>query len=164
VLVNQAALPRAFVPQRVEVLTDPALRLQKLASAQFDPRAVAYVESHVNLPEACRGSAEIVQEIPTRLTLSLRMETAGLLVLADLWDKGWRAYLDGTPVPILRADHAVRGVVVSKESKALEFRYQPASFALGLKLTALAAAFLLGWMIVVLRNCRSTTRAKARHD
>jgi hypothetical protein len=164
VLLNPAALPRAFVPQRVEMVTDPALRLQKLASAQFDARAVAYAESPVKLPEACRGFAEILEESPTRLTVSLHMETAGLLVLADLWDKGWRAYLDGTSVPILRANHAVRGVVVSPESKTLEFRYEPASFALGLKLTALAATLLLGWKIVILRNCRSPTRAKARQD
>jgi hypothetical protein len=164
VLLNPAALPRAFVPQRVEMVTDPALRLRKLASAKFDPRAIAYVESPVNLPEACRGSAEIAEESPTRLTVSLHMQTAGLLVLADLWDKGWRAYLDGTPVPILRANHAVRGVVVSPESKTLKFRYQPASFALGLKLAALAATLLLGWMIVILRSCRSTTRARVRQD
>jgi hypothetical protein len=156
VLLNPAALPRVFVPQRVEVLTNPALRLQKLGSVQFDPRAVAYAESAVNLPGTCRGSAEIAQETPTRLTVSLHMETAGLLILADLWDKGWRAYLDGRPVPILRANHAVRGVVVSPESKILEFRYQPASFALGLKLATLAAALLLGWTIVIFRNCRST--------
>jgi hypothetical protein len=156
VLLNPSALPRVFVPQRVEVLTDPALRLEKLASAQFDPRAVAYAESPVKLPETCRGSAEIAQETSTRLKVSLHMETAGLLILADLWDKGWRAFLDGTPVPILRANHAVRGVVVSSDSKTLEFRYHPASFALGLKLATLAAALLLGWTIVIFGNYRST--------
>jgi hypothetical protein len=154
VLLNPAAVPRAFVPQRVETLTDPALRLQKLGSAQFDPRAVAYVESAIILPQACRGSAEIVQEIPTRLKLSLRMETDGLVVLADLWDKGWRAYLDGKPIRILRTNHAVRGVVVSAASKTLEFRYEPTSFALGLRLAALAALLLVAWMAALLRSCR----------
>src|SRR5262249_54781364 len=125
---------------------------QKLASAQFEPRAVAYVESPVNLPEVCRGSAEVVEEIPARLTLSLSMKTAGLVVLADLWDKGWQAYLDGKRVPVLRANHAIRGVAVLPTSKTLEFRYEPASFASGLVLAALAALLVAGWMILILRN------------
>ena len=143
VLVNQAALPRAFVPARVETVINPDERLWKLAAPQFDPRAVAYVESPVNLPDSCRGSAKIVEEIPTRVTVSVQMETPGLVVLADLWDKGWRAYLDGQSVPILRANHAVRGVVVPVGTATLEFRYEPASLAWGLRLSGFAAVVLL---------------------
>ena len=71
------------------------------------------------------------------------METAGLVVLADRWDIGWRAYLDGRPVPILQANHALRGVVVPAGTGTLEFRYQPASFAWGLRLAGAAATVLL---------------------
>ena len=67
-LINHAALPRAFIPRRVEMVTDDYERLGKLASAQFDPHAVAYVESFVSLPDECRGEAEISSEIPTRVT------------------------------------------------------------------------------------------------
>jgi hypothetical protein len=146
VLVNHAALPRVFVPQQVEVVTDDHQRLEKLMSPQFDPHTVAYLESPPGLPDSCRGKAEIVSEIPTRVTVSVQMETPGLVVLADLWDKGWKAYLNGQPVPILRADHAVRGVVVPAGATTLEFRYESASFVLGLCLSGLAAVILLGWL------------------
>ncbi len=142
-LVNSNALPRAFVPQHVETVPDKAERLAKMAAPDYDPRAVAYLETPVTLPDNCRGSAEITREIPTRVTLALRMETAGLVVLADLWDKGWRAYLNHRPVPILRADNAVRGVVVPVGNATLEFRYQPASLTWGLRAAALAAVLLL---------------------
>jgi hypothetical protein len=151
-LVNSNALPRAFVPHRVEVATDEKTRLAKLAAEAFDPREVAYVESPVALPSPCRGTAQIVDEIPTRIRVSLRMETAGLVVLADLWDKGWQAYLDGRRVPILRTDHAVRGVVVPAGNGTLEFRYAPASFAWGLRLAALAAVAVLVWLGIALRR------------
>ena len=95
------------------------------------------------------------QEIPTRVTLSVRMETPGLVVLADLWDKGWQAYLNGQRVPILRTNHAIRGVVVPAGSGTLEFRYAPASFAWGLRLSALAAVVLLVWLGIALRKHRS---------
>jgi hypothetical protein len=146
VMVNSNALPRAFVPQRVETVAEGKARLEKLASPQFDPRAVAYVEEPVKLPGLCQGSAEIVEEIPTRIVVSVRMETPGLLVLADLWDKGWQAYFNGQRAPILRTNHAIRGVLVPAGSGTIEFRYAPASFAWGLRLAGLAALVLLGWL------------------
>ena len=146
VLKNPAALPRAYIPQRIELATNATVRLQKLASPEFDPREVGYVEAPVDLPISCRGSAEIVEEIPTRITISLRMGTPGMVVLADRWDKGWQAYLSGKQVPILRANHAVRGVVVPAGNQILQFRYEPASFAWGLKLAGLAGVILAGWI------------------
>jgi hypothetical protein len=143
VLVNSNALPRLFVPQRVETIAQPTVRLQKLADPEFNPREVGYVESPVNLPPSCRGTAEIVEETPTRIKVAARMETAGLLVLADRWDKGWRADLNGQPAPILIVNHALRGVVVPAGEATLEFRYRPASLAWGLRLAAFAAVVLL---------------------
>jgi hypothetical protein len=148
VLVNHAALPRVFVPQRVETVSNDRRLLEKLASPQFDPREEAYIEVPVSLPALCLGSAELVQEIPTRVTLSVQMQTPGLVVLADRWDPGWHAYLDHKPVPVLRANYAVRGVIVLPGKATLEFRYQPASFLLGLWLAGLAVVLLISfaWM------------------
>jgi len=149
VLVNRAALPRAFVPYRVETVTSDHEGLEKLSAPQFDPQEVAYVETPVELPGLCRGSAEITAETPTRVTVLTHMETPGLLVLADLWDSGWQAYRDGVPVAILRANHAVRGVVVAAGATTVDFRYEPRSFRLGLWLSGLAAVSALGWLGIV---------------
>jgi hypothetical protein len=157
VLNNPAALDRLFVPERVETVTDPATRLKKLASPQFNPREAAYVESSVDLPNRCQGQASLTAETPTRITVSTRMETPGLVVLADLWDKGWNAYLEGKPVPILPTNHALRGVVVPAGTHALEFRYEPASFAWGLRLFAGAAACLLLWWAALRSKQRAAT-------
>ena len=143
VLVNSNALPRAFVPERVEMVSDRATRLQKLAAPEFNPRAVAYVELPVDLPQACRGTAEIVEETPTRVKVAAQMETAGLVMVADRWDRGWRAYLNGQPVPILIANHAIRGVVVPAGTAKLEFRYEPESLDWGLRLASCAGFVLL---------------------
>jgi hypothetical protein len=151
-LANDAALPRAFVPRRVEVVTNDQERLDKLGSSQFDPSAVAYVEEEVSLPTECRGTAEIVSEIPTRVNVSVKMETSGLLVLSDLWDKGWHAYLNGNRVPILRTNHAVRGVVVPAGDSRVEFRYESASLALGTKLAGGAAMILVGALFFSMRR------------
>jgi hypothetical protein len=154
VLVNSNALPRTFVPHRVETATEDKARLAKLAAEDFNPREVAYVESPVDLPSPCRGSASIVEEIPMRVRVAVQMETPGLVVLADLWDKGWQAYWNGQRVPILRTNHAIRGVVVPAGSGTLEFRYAPASFAWGLRLAGLALVALVAWLGIALWSCR----------
>jgi hypothetical protein len=145
VLPNRSALPRAFIPSRVEAVPEDTARLGKLGSANFNPREVAYVESSLDLTGPCRGTAEIIDETPTRVRLAIHMETSGLVILSDLWDRGWQAYLDGKLVPILRANHAVRGVLAPAGSGVVEFRYEPASFALGVRLAGLAFVILLAW-------------------
>jgi hypothetical protein len=149
VLVNSNALPRTFVPRSVETVASDYEQLEKLASPQFNPADVAYVESPVELPALCRGTAEITNEIPTRIMVSVHMETPGLVVLADRWDKGWRAYWNGKLMPILQVNYAIRGVVVPAGTGTLEFVYKPASLILGLWLAGLAIIVLTGWLIAI---------------
>lgn len=152
-LRNPSALPRAFVPRRVENVPDTHLRLTKLGAPDFDPRAVAYVEEPVALPDEAHGQATVIGETPREITLSVTMETPGLVVFTEGWDKGWRARLGGEPVPILVADHALRGVVVPKGSWVLKFSYEPASFSRGLVLCGLALMVLLGrWIFATVRR------------
>ena len=148
VLVNSNALPRAFVPRTVKTVA-AGQELEELALPQFNPAEVALVTSPVELPARCRGTVQITNEIPTRISISAQMETPGLIVLADNWDKGWRAFWNGRPAPILRVDYTIRGVVVPAGTGTLEFIYQPASLVLGLWLAGLAAIALLGWLAVI---------------
>jgi uncharacterized membrane protein YfhO len=127
------------------MVADKEERLARLAAKDFDPRQVAYVEEPVELPAKCRGAAAIVEEIPTRVKVSLDMQTPGLVVLADRWDAGWHAYYDEKPLPVLQTNHAVRGVVVPAGKGTLEFRYEPASYTWALRLSAMALLALSGW-------------------
>jgi hypothetical protein len=157
VLVNSNALPRAFIPKSVKTIPDARDELKELSSPQFNPAEVAYVESPVKLPAACSGEVKITREIPTRITMSVRMETPGLVVLADNWDKGWHAGYNGKPAQILRANYAVRGVIVPAGNGTLEFIYRPASLILGLWLAGFAAIVLSCWLIIIWMQSRNAT-------
>jgi hypothetical protein len=108
---NPDVLPRAYVPARVETVASEARTLTLLAPTTFDPRRVAYVDRPVALLDEAVGSAEVVDEIPSRVTVEADMRTPGLVVLSDRWDAGWKAELDGEPAPILRTNSILRGVV-----------------------------------------------------
>jgi hypothetical protein len=140
---NPSALPRVFVPSRVERIADDAERLRRLTSPSFAPRELALVES----PEApvfdeVTGEARLLIDEEERLVIAADMRTDGLVVIADLWDPGWKAFVDTRQRPVLRVNHALRGVAIGKGSSQLELRYEPASFARGVTagLAALSAA------------------------
>ena len=148
-LVNSNVLPRVFVPKSVQTVSNADDELQQIASQQFDAAKTTFVESPIQLPADCRGAAHITNEIPTHITISVTMETPGLVVLADNWDKGWHAFYNGNSVPILRANYAIRGVVVPAGSGTLEFIYRPAALMVGLWLAGFAATVLLCWLVVL---------------
>jgi hypothetical protein len=164
VLQNPEAVDRVFVPSRV--IGVPAGRTPALLAAanfdrNFNPRQVAFVEQRLDLPAECAGTAQIVEEVPTRLVVEADMKTPGLLVLADQWYEGWQAYRDGTPVPILRTNHLLRGVVLPAGQSRVEFRYEPASLALGLRLLSAAAVGAGIWAAAVYWVSRRTARTGA---
>lgn len=142
VAVNDSALPRVFVPLSVEVESDGKTRLAKLASPLFNPREVAYVEEPAAVTAPIQGEAKIVEATSQTITVSAKMLQPGLVVLADQWNSGWRAYIANRIVPILRVDHALRGVIVPAGESTIVFRYQPTSLRLGLGAAALAILIL----------------------
>jgi hypothetical protein len=149
VLENPEALPRVFVPQRVETVEEREERLRRLSAADFDPRQIAYVERPAGLPGICQGSASITEESPQRVTVTANMRTPGLVVLADRWDQGWKAYLDGKETPILRTNHALRGVVLPAGERILQFRFESAALARGAALSGLALLVWIAWAAAV---------------
>ncbi|HEX7041816.1 MAG TPA: YfhO family protein [Patescibacteria group bacterium] len=55
-----------------------------------------------------------------------------MLFLSDNYYPGWKAYVDGVPTPIYRADYTFRAVEVPKGDHTVIFSYQPNSFYIGL--------------------------------
>jgi hypothetical protein len=145
VLSNERALPRAYVPHEAQVIADDQQRLEALSSTTFDPRKTAYLERPTDVPSNMAGSVEFVEDTPQRVTLAATMQTAGLVVLADRWDPGWKAYVNNVAVPIWRVNHALRGVRVEPGASEVKFQYEPASLYRGLSISAAGSLVWLVW-------------------
>ena len=72
--------------------------------------------------------------------------TAGqaILVTSEPFYPGWKAYVDGVPVKVYRANYAFRAVVVPKGKHVVSFTYEPDSFKMGLTLAILGAIGIVG--------------------
>lgn len=89
------------------------------------------------------GSARIVAEVPERVEVEVVAESPAYLFLADSYDPGWTATLDGVPAPIRPAYVAFRAVFVPEGRHTVVFSYRPAGFAAGAAASGFGAALAL---------------------
>jgi hypothetical protein len=80
---------------------------------------------------------------PNQISFDLQADTDGFLVLSDVWYPGWRAWVDGRPTDILKADYLFRAVPASKGEHRITLIYRPTSFYLGLLISLLTCFGLL---------------------
>ncbi len=136
--------------------------LELLLDAERDPRAEVLIEapgekawpapsgvcSAAEPADACTGSTEIVVERPTYLKIRTEARREGYLVLADQLLPGWRAWLDGSPVQILRAEYLFRAVRLPPGVHVVEFAYRPAAARAGawMSLAGILAVGALLWL------------------
>lgn len=161
IVENELAMARTFVPQTVQVVDEGQQLMDQLRAVTFDPARVSYVTEHLDLPAVSRGTTKILEEFPGRVVLDARMDTAGMVVLADLWDKGWQAQVDGQVTPILMVNHAIRGVVVPPGQHQVVFRYAPDSVRIGWMISGAAVAVGLGLAAWIMPWKRKSRRISA---
>ncbi|MHB8800680.1 MAG: YfhO family protein [Thermoanaerobaculia bacterium] len=111
----------------------------------FDAGSAVVLERAEPRPGAdwkgARGTVRLAVREGAFLSLELSAPGPGWLVLADAFEEGWSATLDGLDAAVYPANGAFRAVAVPEGSHRLDFRYEPRGLREGL---LLAAASLLG--------------------
>ena len=77
------------------------------------------------------------------LQLDADMSNAGFVVLSEAAWNGWRAWLDGSPVKVERANHAFLAVWVPAGHHSIRLKFLPRSFVVGRAVTLATAMMLL---------------------
>lgn len=139
-------LPRATFVRGVERLPDRAERLAALARRDREPAAVVVLEdAAAPVPAAGAGSGQVtvVDHRDERVALRVTATADGYVRLADPWDPGWRATVDGEAAPIRIADHWLRAVYVTAGEHDVVFTYDAPGTRWPAWLTATALAVTL---------------------
>lgn len=140
---NREAAPRAFLTHSV-YRADDATALERLRAADFGGEI--FIADGPELPgdtgQGLFERATIIVSEPERVVVEVKADFDAYLVLTDAWDPGWMALVDGTPVPVERADVILRAVRVSAGTHRVEFLYHPRSVYMGLILSGIGAALL----------------------
>ncbi len=150
------ALPRVSIFENVRMCSSVEAALALLSEPGFDiTRSAAVTPSNPDQAAALTG----MEATPTPVRAGLlaaydsqyvRAQVSAarrsIVVLNDTFFPGWNAYVDGKPVPTLRANGLFRGVVVEPGEHSVEYKYEPLSFRLGvaISLATLAAGIAAG--------------------
>ena len=94
--------------------------------------------------ETCPGADDIRLESygQSSITIQAKMNCRGMVILGDTFFPGWRATVDGAPVPVYEVFSLVRGVVVPSGNHQIKFRYRPISVLAGAALSLLGACII----------------------
>ncbi len=140
-------VPRAYIVPRVVVEKEPVEVVKRMSGSGFAPlQEVILGESFPIVNNgAFQADAEIVDYANQFVTIRASLNASGLLILADSFYPGWRAYVDGREENILRANLFFRAVPLTAGEHTVEFRYEPLSFTLGCLLSLLTSIGILLW-------------------
>ena len=131
---NPRVLPRARLMGRPFYADGPAeavAALEKLGPATRERLIVEDPTRPIPATESVAGTARIVEDLPERVVIQTESTGPAYLLLADTFDPGWSATLDGSPVPIRPAYVAFRAVALPAGPHTVVFTYRPAGFVPG---------------------------------
>lgn len=148
VLRKADILPRAYLVGTVEVVPD-SLAVRRLLAQDFDFRGRVVLErplpAGVEIQAAPQGGAQWLERGANRQRIKVTSDRPALLVVLDNYYSAWRARVDDSATPILRANHTFRAVPIPAGEHEVTFTYNPDY----LRVPATASAIILLVLLVI---------------
>ena len=148
---RDTALPLISAGQK-PVFGDASERLAEMAGTGFAPDKMVYLPREAAGEVQARGGARV--EVVPRLVraqaieFEVRAEEPVVCTVAQTYYHWWRAYVDGRPTQLWRANHAFQALAVPAGQHGVRLVYEDGSWRAG---AAISVLTLLGWMLLVWR-------------
>jgi len=159
---NSKAAPRFFLTHEVVPYNSMEEFENFLFSPEFNPSVTVLISSQNQLPTMQSDPSKKIKLLrydPTWVTFETKTQTLQLLYLSDADDGNWRASVDGTTSPIIRANWAFRAVLVPAGTHRVEFWYFPTSFTTGTVLSV-ASFFVIAATLMYRLKRKSLDRTR----
>jgi hypothetical protein len=158
VLERTTALPRATFVREVD-LVPPGGDLAAVLGRSDRPVRARMVLEDPDAPKPTPAApADVTSEVTVRehrderVVVAVRTSHDGYLRLADPYDAGWRATVDGAPTPVFAADHYLRAVFVPAGAHEVVFTYDAPRVLWPERLALLALLVVVGLWFAPLRR------------
>lgn len=136
ILENPKALPRVYFASSFKVVDESNLENIIMTDSSFDPRITALLEKDLKIATTSgKGKVSILSYNPNIVKIKTETENPEILILADQFDEGWKAKVDGKEVTISPANYIFRAIKVPAGEHEVIFSYYPKSFDIGLKIS-----------------------------
>ncbi|MCS7253014.1 MAG: YfhO family protein [Armatimonadetes bacterium] len=154
---NIDVMPRAFMVTNWRIASSPKEALQFIRDGELGKinlRETAIIEPQgeiaspvLSASKSVRGSAKVLIDGLNKLKLLIRSNGTQMLIVSDAFYPGWRAYIDGKPVPVHISNYAFRGVLIPDGEHSLWLAYEPTSISVGIFTVCIFMAFVCGCVI-----------------
>ncbi|WP_430811706.1 MULTISPECIES: YfhO family protein [unclassified Carboxylicivirga] len=160
-IFNPSYMGNAWFVNGVKTVSDADAEIAALgetdlrATAVVDQRFMDKVQGYAT--DSVQGHIRLTHYEPDYLIFESSTPQQQLAVFSDVYyEKGWKAYIDGDEVDIIRANYLLRALMVPAGQHDIEFRFEPSSFAIGQTVAGISSLLVLllimGAIIVVIRQ------------
>jgi uncharacterized membrane protein YfhO len=148
-LSNTHALGNAWFVKEVKLVDKADDEVSSLRN--FDPKLTAVVnksfEQKMEGFKAGSGDGEIklTEYQPNYLKYEATVNSGSqLAVFSEIYyPKGWKSFIDGKEVNHIQANYVLRAMVIPEGKHEIEFKFEPASYFVGNKVSLASSVLLL---------------------
>ncbi|MFN3821147.1 MAG: YfhO family protein [bacterium] len=148
---NLQSLSRVRIVGEYQIIKEREATFAAMKNPYWDPSRLVLLDRKPQ-PEPdpqVQGSAQIVSYQNEEVVVATHLNAPGVLILADsYYPSGWKAYINGKEVEILRAYGVLRAVALPSGSHQVVFRFRPPLFYTGLILSLAGLAAIIGYGVI----------------
>lgn len=165
---NRHAFPRAFVIRDVRFASSPDEAIDIMESEDFHPGQQAVVEANPSLvtgwpkphtlpssSTTSTASVEYSRISNNHARVEVNLSKPGLLIVAETYYPGWRAYVDGRRQELYPTDLVLQGVFLDAGEHRVDLVFAPTAGRLSVVIATLAVPILLGYSFRLRRHASS---------
>ncbi|NWJ94478.1 MAG: YfhO family protein [Chloroflexi bacterium] len=162
------AVPRYYSVGQTLKPKDEAELSDLVLNQNFDPAEAAVLSPESELTPISGTEyvpAKVLEERPEYKRMELTRQTPGFLATSLTNYPGWKVFVNGTEVPVVRTNYAFIGVPLPAGKLDIVIKYDPLSFKLGIAGTLISLILLIGLVASAGRSAgRSVGRSVGRVD
>lgn len=151
-VLNPGALGAAWFVNGIRFESDAANVMKALTNFSPKDTAVLFAKDQGMVSNIAAGnptdSIYLVKNDNDEVTYKSNSSSNRFAVFSEVfYDRGWKAYIDGKEVPIVRTNYVLRGLVVPAGQHDIRFEFRPASFYQGETIATIAG--ILAWLLII---------------
>jgi uncharacterized membrane protein YfhO len=130
-------LPKAYYVDSLVYAESNREAYNEISKGGFVPAEYAVVQStdEINVSADSSASAEVILYDNHTIEIQSSRSSDGFMVIGEIYyPKGWKAYLDGEEIPIIKTNYALRGIQVPAGEHTIRMEFKPASYVVGSKI------------------------------
>jgi hypothetical protein len=150
--LNPGAFGPCWLVRAIHYVKDGDEEMQALDSVNVRDTAIVQQQFAAKIPFApvpdTTASIKLVTNDNDKIDYTFSARANQFAVFSEIYySKGWDAFVDGKPADYVRVDYALRGMAIPAGNHAIEFRFEPHSYKVGMMLTTWFNLAIYGLLI-----------------